>query len=280
MNSNIVITCLVLTTAASFGCRDARESPPQAEAVCSPDSTIATVRDLNYPEGDCADAAAEAESSLGGYHYRTACEEAAPDAASPVEVSAAHVTDCRPTDGRGVFVDVEVCCSQESTPPPPPESVVHADGPDCAPWQTRARADELHYPDGAGCEEIVGRAESGLSMGHYRRACKAATPRTSRPARVLAAGVVECRTGGAIRGVVVDVELCCEAKVFEESEFRKLVWHRPPDEVRSALGEPQRISEWPQGPHWTYPIEVVRDERVFDEVTVVFVDNRVESYNF
>jgi hypothetical protein len=280
MKPNIVTGCLLLIVSVGLGCNDAADSPPQAEAVCSPDSTTAMVRELNYPEGDCAVAAAAAESSLDGYHYRTACQEASPGSASQLEVSAAHVTDCRATDDRGVFVDVEVCCSEGSTPTSAPESVVHADGPDCAPWNTRALANHLHYPNGTGCQEIVPRAESSLSMAHFRKACEAAVPRSTRPTRVLAAGVVECRTGGATRGVVVDVELCCEAKVFEESEFKELVWGRPPEEVRSALGEPLEITEWPQGPHWTYPFEVARDEQVFDEVTLVFVDGRVDAYSF
>lgn len=92
--------------------------------------------------------------------------------------------------------------------------------------------------------------------------------------------MVECRSGGATPGAVVDVELCCDAKVFDEVEFRELVFHRPVEEVRAVLGEPANVTDWPQGTHWNYPLEVARDEKVFPEVTVVIVDNHVESYFF
>jgi len=117
-------------------------------------------------------------------------------------------------------------------------------------------------------------------MGHYRTACKKATPRATRPITVLEARVVECRSAGGTSGVVVDVELCCDAKVFDESEFRELVWQRPLEEVRAALGEPLQVTEWPQGTHWSFPLEVARDDQVFPEVTVVIVDDRVKSYHF
>ena len=91
--------------------------------------------------------------------------------------------------------------------------------------------------------------------------------------------MVECRSGGSSTGVNIDVELCCEAKVFEESDFRELVWGRPLAEVRAALGEPQRI-EQTQGVQWSYPIEVAREDQVFPGVTLVFVDGRVNSYYF
>ena len=97
---------------------------------------------------------------------------------------------------------------------------------------------------------------------------------------MLEARVVECRSGGSSTGVNIDVELCCEAKVFKESDFRELVWGRPPAEVRAALGEPQQITEQGQGVHWSYPIEVAREDKVFPGVTLVFVDGRVNSYSF
>ena len=55
---------------------------------------------------------------------------------------------------------------------------------------------------------------------------------------------------------------------------------RTPEEVRAALGEPRQITEQAAGVHWSYAIEVVREERVFPGVTLVFIGGRVDSYYF
>ena len=156
---------------------------------------------------------------------------------------------------------------------------MRAEGPRCSIRHTRTRVSELHYPEAESCNAIVSRAEAVLGSMRYRNACKAAAPRATRPDRVLEVRVVECRSGGRSTGVNIDVELCCEAKVFEQSDFRELVWGRPLAEVRAALGEPQRI-EQTQGVQWSYPIEVAREDQVFPGVTLVFVDGRVNSYYF
>ena len=160
------------------------------------------------------------------------------------------------------------------------ESVVRAAGPRCASWRTRTRVSDLHYPNAGSCNAIVSQAEAELGSMHYRNACKVAAPRATRPARALEVRVVECRSGGNSTGVNIDVELCREARVFEESDFRELVWRRPPEDIRAALGEPQQIGEQAQGVHWSYPVDVAREDRVFSEVTLVFVDGRVDSCYF
>jgi len=278
------LSCFALMALlAQFGCGGAADTPaesePELEFDCPSTSTVATVSDLNYPS-DCETATDAAAGQLDSGHYRRACEEADPGAPQPPAVESAHVTQCRPTEERGVFVDVEICCPEPNAIAQEPASVLKADGPDCPAWRTRALASHLHYPDAESCAAIVPVAESDPGMGHYRTACKKATPRATRPITVLEARVVECRSAGGTSGVVVDVELCCDAKVFDESEFRELVWQRPLEEVRAALGEPLQVTEWPQGTHWSFPLEVARDDQVFPEVTVVIVDDRVKSYHF
>lgn len=280
MKTTILTCCALLLFIASFGRGGVAGPQPASAPACSPADTVAVVRDLNYPQKDCAQATASAEGKLDGLHYRKACQATDPKAGLPPNVAAARVTDCRTTGGRGVFLDVEICCGEAVGQALAPESVVRAEGPGCPGWRTRARASGLHYPEAESCNAILPEAEAVLGSMHYRKACGAAVPRATREGRVLAARVVECRSGGGIRGVNVDVELCCEAKVFEESDFRELVWRRPPEEVRAALGEPRQISEQAAGVHWSYAIEVAREERVFPGVTLVFIGGRIDSYYF
>ena len=263
-----------------LGCgSDAVETAAEPEFDCPSTSTVASVTDLNYPD-DCGTASSSAVEHLDSGHYLRACEAATEGAQQPPAVTGAHVTQCTPTDDRGVFVDVEICCAEAAASTITPENIVQADGPDCPTWRTRAVANHLHYPEAESCAAIIPEAEKNPGLSHYERACANAVPNATRVVGALEARVVECRSGGSTRGVVVDVELCCDGKVFDESEFRELVWQRPLEEVRAALGEPLQVTEWPQGTHWNYPLEVARDDKVFSEVTVVFVDNRVESYHF
>ncbi len=278
--TTILTCCVLLPFIALCGCGGSTDTQPSSAAACPPTHTVAAVIGLNYPQQDCAQATVEAEGQLDGLHYRKACQAADPGAALLPSVATARVTDCRTTDGRGVFVDVEVCCPEAVEQRLEPESVVRFEGPRCPTWRTRTRVNELHYPEAESCNAVVFRAEAESGSMHYRKACKAAAPRATRPTRVLAARVVECRSGGSSTGVRVDVELCCEAKVFEESDFRELVWRHPPEKIRAALGEPEQISEQAQGVHWSYPVEVARGDRVFPGVTLVFVDGRVDSYYF
>ena len=264
---------------ALFGCSESADTEPPPPA-CPPPHTVAIVTDLNYPRQDCRQAIASAQGQLEGLHYRKACQAADPKAVLPPSVVTARVTDCRTTDGRGVFLDVEVCCQAGIEQALEPESVMRAEGPRCSIRYTRTLVNELHYPEAESCNAIVSQAEDALGSMHYRNACKAAAPRATRPAGVLEARVVECRSGGSSTGVNIDVELCCEAKVFKESDFRELVWGRPPAEVRAALGAPQQITEQAQGVHWSYPIEVAREDRVFPGVTLTFVAGRINSYSF
>ncbi len=279
MKTTILTWCALIPFIASFGCSESADTKPPPSA-CPPPHTVAIVTDLNYPQQDCRQAIASAQGQLDGLHYRKACQGADPKAVLPPGVVTARVTDCRTTDGRGVFLDVEVCCQGPVDQALEPKSVMRAEGLRCSIRHTRTRVDELHYPEAESCNAIVSRAEDALGSMHYRNACKAAAPRATRPARVLEARVVECRSGGSSTGVNIDVELCCEAKVFKESDFRELVWGRPPAEVRAALGAPQQITEQVQGVHWSYPIEVAREDRVFPGVTLTFVAGRVNSYSF
>ena len=281
----IVLTCCLLPFITLLGCGGSTGIQPAPALECAPALTVAVARDLNYPGQDCTQATARAEAQLGSLHYRKACQAAAdPGAALSPSVAAARVTDCRTTEGRGVFLDVEICCpeavEQAAEQALEPESVVRAAGPRCPSWRTRALASNLHYPGAESCDAILAQAEAALGSFHYSKACKAAVPRATRKAKVLEARVVECRSGGSSIGVNVDVELCCDAKVFEESDFRELVWRRAPEEVRAALGEPRRITEQAPGVYWNYAADVAREERVFPEVTLVFVDGRVDSYYF
>ncbi len=275
-----VLICCVLPIITLLGCGGSTGIQPAPALECAPALTVAVVSDLNYPGQDCTQATARAEEQLDGLHYRRACQAADIGAALLPSVAAARVTDCRITEGRGVFLDVEICCPEAVEQALEPESVVRAAGPRCPSWRTRALASNLHYPGAGSCDAILSQAEAALGSFHYSKACKAAVPRTTRKAKVLEARVVECRSGGGSIGVNVDVELCCDAKVFEESEFRELVWRRSPEEVRAALGEPRRITEQAPGVYWSYATEVAREDRVFPEVTLVFAGGRVDSYYF
>jgi len=274
------LACLTLIAALPLiGCGAAVEVADEPEFDCPSPGTVATVSDLNYTS-DCDKATSAAVEHLDSGHYLRACGEANRGAQQPAAVESAHVTQCRPTEERGVFLDVEVCCPETEVVEQKPEIVRSADRPECPAWRTRARIRDLHYPDAESCDAPIRAAESDLGIAHYRDACKKAAPRATRPIKVLDARVVECRSGGGVAGFVVDVELCCDVKVYEEREFRDLVWNRPPEAVRAALGEPSKVTEWPQGTHWSFPLEVARDDRVFPEVTVVIVNNRVDSYYF
>ena len=264
-----------------FGCGESADlDPVPPPPPCPPTNAVALVTNLNYPEADCRAGAIQAQGRLDSGHYRRACRAADPDAPAPPSVVSARVADCRTTDGRGVFLDVEVCCGEGVAQAVEPESVVRGRGPECPIRYTRTRAGNLHYPEAAGCDEIRSEAEAALGSMHYRKACKVANPRSGKERRVLEARVVECRSGGGATGVNVDVELCCEAKVFEETDFKELVWRRSSEDVQAALGDPDRFAEQADGVHWNYSIEVARDDRVFPEVTLVLVDNQVDSYFF
>ncbi len=247
---------------------------------CPPDRTLASVANLNYPDADCESAAALAASKLDSGHVRRACQAATASASLPPGASAVHVTQCITTDGRGVFVDLEACCPEPTVPVANTEHVARFAGPSCSNWQTRARAEGLHYPDASTCESILPSAETALTSTHYRKACRTAAAQSSRPALPLEARVVECRTGGGNRGATVAVELCCDVKVFEENTFRSLVMQRSPEEILADLGTPQQVEEQHDGLHWKYPFDVVRKDRVFPAVTLVFRNDRVDAYFF
>ena len=266
---------------ALHGCGESTElEPVPPPPPCPPTNTVAAVTDLNYPESDCRAPTIQAQGRLDNGHYRKACRAADPEAPVPPSVVSARVTECRTTQGRGVFLDVEVCCGEGVAQAVEPESVVRGRGPKCSIRYTPTRVGDLHYPEAESCDAIRSEAEAALGSMHYRKACKAATPRAGRERRVLEARVVECRSGGGATGVSIDVELCCEAKVFEESDFTELVWRRSSEDVQAALGAPDRITEQTEGVYWNYSIEVARDDRIFPEVTLVFADNQVNSYFF
>jgi len=285
-----LVVGLALALPGCGGSTETPSSPPQEEPppaapapatpACPPSHTVATVTNLNYPTEDCAEATTQAQERLDSGHYVRACSAAGGADASAV--FAARVTECITTDRRGVFLDIEVCCApvEEPVAEPEPETVIRADGPDCPDWRTRTAVSGLHYPEAEDCQAIIGKAESKLDSAHYRKGCEAAVPRSTQPPRVLEASVVECRSGGETPGVLVDVELCCEARVFDEPDLRTLVIGRSPVEVRAALGEPLVIEEQPPRTQWRYLFEVAREDEVFDNVTLVFVDGRVDGYFF
>ncbi len=281
MKTTIPASFALLPFMALFGCGESTDlDPVPPPPPCPQTNAVALVTDLNYPEADCREAAMQAQGRLDSGHYRRACRAADPEAPAPPSVVSARVTDCQSTDDRGVFIDVEVCCGEGVEQAVEPETVVRGREPECSIRYTRARAANLHYPEAASCDQIRSEAEAALGSMHYRKACKAASPRSGNERRVLAARVVECRSGGAATGVSIDLGLCCEAKVFEESDFKELVWRRSSEDVQATLGAPDRITEQADGIYWNYSIEVARDDRVFPEVTLVLVDNRVNSYFF
>ena len=278
-----ILSALTLVSLiAAVGCDESTEPEPvPAPPACPPTFAVATVTDLNFPGGDCRQATIDAQGQLDSGHYRRACQGVDPDGVQPPSVVSARVTDCRPTDGRGVFLDVEVCCPDAvEQAVVEPADVMRRPSPECAIRYTRTGVSELHYPEAGSCEAVLAEAENALGSMHYRKACTAAVPRATRERKVLEARVVECRSGGGEKGVSVDVELCCEAKVFEESAFKDLVWLRGPEEVRASIGEPDRIAEQADGVFWNYQIEVAREDEVFSEVTLVFVAGRLNSYSF
>ena len=97
------------------------------EPLANADETISTltcdldeqaeVGGLHYPNTTCADAIANAESKLGSWHYRNACNlKIGSDISSPA--AAAVVTDCYLdlSENVNAVVSVGLCCE----PPPPP----------------------------------------------------------------------------------------------------------------------------------------------------------------
>ncbi len=272
-----------VVSTALVGCGAPGTPEPAVAFECPPNRALASVVNLNYPDEDCESAAVAAASKLDSGHVRRACQTATAAASLPPSASAVHVTQCITTDGRGVFVDLEACCPEPIAPVEPATNTEHVARfakPSCSNWQTRARAEGLHYPDASSCESILPGAETALTSEHYRSACRTAAAQSSKPALPLEARVVECRTGGGNRGATVAVELCCDVRVFEENIFRSLVMQRSPEEILADLGTPRLIEERQGELHWKYPFDVVRKDRVFPEVTLVFRGDRVDAYFF
>ena len=160
MKTPVLACSALLFSIALFDCGESTSTQQAPPVACPPTNKVTMVGDLNYPQQNCAAATAMAEGQLDSLHYRKACQATDPTAALPPGVAAARVTECRTTDGRGVFLDVEVCCAQAVEQALEPESVVRAEGPRCPSWRTRTRANDLHYPDAGSCEAVVPRAEA------------------------------------------------------------------------------------------------------------------------
>ncbi len=256
------------------------EAEPAVRAPCLSGEAATSVTNLNFPDQSCETATALAEDRLTSLHYRRACQTLDQESLLPATVSRAEVTKCLATDGRGVFLDVEVCCPAVVDLPLKTPSTVRGAAPPCPLFRTSARARNLHYPEAENCGAIRADAESSLGSAHYRKACEAAVPRSTRAPTVIEAKVVECRSGTRDPGVYVDVGLCCGAKVFDEEVFRELVWQRSQTDVRNALGPPEVATEDPAGVHWRYGYEVARAEKIFPAVTLVFSNDVVSSYYF
>jgi hypothetical protein len=257
-----------------------RTPRPDVQAPCSPEQSAASVTNLNFLDQSCSTATALAESQLSSLHYRRACQSLDQETALPTAVSRAGVTNCLATEGRGVFLDLEVCCPAPLEIAREAPVVVRSSAPRCPLWRTSAVARNLHYPQAENCNAIRADAEAALGSAHYRKACEAAVPRSTRVPNVIKAQIVECRSGTGDPGVYVDVGLCCEAKVFAEQELRELVWQRSQADVRGSLGNPHVVTEDSAGIHWRYGFEVARAEKVFPAVTLVFSDDVVNSYYF
>lgn len=257
-----------------------RTPQPNVQTPCSPEQSAASVANLNFPDQSCAPATVLAESQLDSLHYRRACQSLDREAALPPTVSRAMVTNCLATEPKGVFLDLEICCPAPVSIAREAPVVVRSASLRCPLWRTSAVARNLHYPQAENCNAIRADAETALASAHYRKACEAAVPRSTRPPNVTEARIVECRSGTVDPGVYVDVELCCEAKVFAEQELRELVWQRSQADVRGSLGPPHVVTEDSAGIHWRYGIEVARAEKVFPAVTLVFSDDLVNSYYF
>lgn len=90
-----------------------------------------------------------------------------------------------------------------------PAQMDYEAGLDCPRGQLRAMATDLHYP-GWSCPKAVKNAESKLDSSHYQRACARALPKSKQRQKVLDAAVYSCREDA---GAVVDVMVCCSAKV-------------------------------------------------------------------
>ncbi len=172
------------------------------EPLANADETISTltcdldeqaeVGGLHYPNTTCADAIANAESTLGSWHYRNACNlKIGSDISSPA--AAAVVTDCYLDPLDNAVVSVGLCCE------PPP-------GPSCD-ADEQASVGGLHYP-GLTCAEASLNAEASLDSGHYRKACNQQVG-SDLASPVDEAFVTDCYVD-KLDNAVVSVDLCCE----------------------------------------------------------------------
>jgi hypothetical protein len=162
--------------------------PPPA-LVCDPDLS-ASRGGIYYPGWTCADAIANAEATLGSYHYRDAChQQVGSDIADPA--SAVAVTDCHvEADSGQTVVTVDLCCAE------PPAS--------CDPAH-QATKGGIYYP-GWTCANAIANAEATLGSYHYRSACHQQTG-SNLATPVQEATVTECHLESG--SAVVTVDLCC-----------------------------------------------------------------------
>lgn len=170
--------------------------PAQDEALatltCDVDDQAA-VGGLYYPGWTCANAIAHAETTLGGYHYRNACnQQVGSDISLPA--SEADVSSCTIQSGSAV-VSVDLCCE------PPPGLSCDVD--------EQASVGGLHYP-GWTCADATAHAEATLAGYHYRNACNQQVGSAiSSPADEALVTSCTIQSGSA----VVSVDLCCEPPV-------------------------------------------------------------------
>lgn len=103
---------------SGLGLLEPAEDEALATLTCAVDDQAA-VGGLHYPGWTCANAIAHAETSLGGYHYRNACnQQVGSDISSPADE--ALVTSCTIVSGNAV-VSVDLCCEPPATVPGIPQ---------------------------------------------------------------------------------------------------------------------------------------------------------------
>ncbi|MCX4243093.1 hypothetical protein [Paraliomyxa miuraensis] len=159
--------------------------------ACDPDLQAA-VGGLYYPGWTCNDAIANAESTLGSWHYRNACnQQVGSDIDDPA--AAAVVTDCHVEAGSGqTVVTVDLCCAEPTLACDPDD---------------QATVGGLYYP-GWTCNDAIANAESNLGSWHYRNACNQQVgSNIATPAQQ--AVVTDCHVEAGSGQTVVTVDLCC-----------------------------------------------------------------------
>jgi hypothetical protein len=104
------VTSLVLLVACEGGLG---ERAPGVLDCASP-TQVARLRNIHYPEDECAAARGKAEAHVTAAYYRKSCQQLAPAAGLPAKVSDVLVSGCEPASGHGLesgsVLQIEICC--------------------------------------------------------------------------------------------------------------------------------------------------------------------------